>query len=211
MTPLRALFERELRLRARQGGWAVGAGLFVALGLLAPLAIGGEPQLLRDAGPGLLWLILGVSVFLGLEGLFEDDLRAGVIEEFILSPVSLPVVMMIKLTAAALFLMVPLLIAMPFLLIAYGGSLFGILALFLAAPGLVFTAGTVAALASGQRRGGPVLVFCALPLIIPALVFGPQAGTGGGLVPFLILAAYSLQAVAFCPFLTAAAMRTQLT
>ncbi|NNU15913.1 heme exporter protein CcmB [Parvularcula sp. ZS-1/3] len=210
MSPRMALFLREAALRARQGGWAVGAGLFLILGGLAPLAIGNERELLAEAGPGLLWLILGVSVFLGVEGLFEDDLTSGAFEQFILSRSSLAEVMLVKLGVAWVFLLIPLLVAAPILLLAYEASLAGILALILASPGLVFTAGVVSALSSGQRRGAPLLVFCAMPLIIPALVFGPQAGTGG-LVPFLILAAYSLQAIAICPFLSAAAIRLQLT
>lgn len=210
MTPRRALILREMTLRARQGGWAIGAGLFSALGALAPLAIGNEPQLLAAVGPGLLWLLLSVAVFLGVEGLFEDDLRAGAMEQFILSPIPLAEVMLIKLGVAWLFLLLPLLIAAPMLLLAYGASLAGVTALILASPGLVLTAGVIAAVASGQRRGAPILVFCALPLIIPALVFGPQAGEGG-LVPFFVLGAYSLQAVALCPFLSAAAIRLQLT
>ncbi|GGY47496.1 heme exporter protein CcmB [Parvularcula lutaonensis] len=209
MSARTALIRREAMLRARQGGWVIGAGLFAALGALTPLAIGNDAEVLKAAGPGLLWIILGLSVFLGVEGLFEDDLRSGVMEQLVLSPVSLAEAMLIKLAVAWVFLLVPLLVAAPMLLLAYGGSLLGVLAILLASPGLVFTAGTVGALASGQRRGAPLLVFCALPLIIPALVFGPQAGEAG-LIPFLILGAYSLQAIAICPFLTSAAIRLQL-
>ena len=210
MSTRQALFVREVTLRARQGGWAVGAGLFIALGTLAPLSIGSETALLSQVGPGVLWIILGVSVFLGVEGLFEDDLKGGVMEQLILSRTSLSEVMLVKLTVAWLFLALPLLLAAPLLLLAYGASLSGTFALLLASPGLVFTAGVVSALASGQRRGGPILVFCALPLIVPALVFGPQAGEAG-LLPFLVLAAYSLQALAVCPLLASAAIRLQLS
>ncbi|MEM9838652.1 MAG: heme exporter protein CcmB [Pseudomonadota bacterium] len=209
-SPATAVLVREITLRARHGGWAIGAGLFVALGALAPLAIGNAADLLATVGPGLLWIILGVSVFLGLEGLFEDDLVSGAMEQFALSPLGLTQVVLIKLIVAWLLLLVPLLLAAPVLLLGYGSSLIGILGLLLASPGLVFTAGTVSALASGPRRGGPLLVFCALPLIIPALVFGP-ASTSGELVPFLILGAYSFQAAAICPFLASAAIKLQLT
>lgn len=210
MSARRALLMREATLRARQGGWAIGVGLFTAIGTLAPLAIGSDGQMLAEVGPGLLWIILGLSVFLGTEGLFEDDLRSGAIDQVVLSPMSLTEAMLIKLAVAWAFLVAPLIVVMPVLLLGYGGSLLGVLALLLASPGLVFTAGTISALASGQRRGGPLLVFLALPLIVPALVFGPAAGEGGA-VPFLILGAYSLQALALCPFLTAAAVRLQLT
>jgi heme exporter protein B len=206
----KALLRRELRLRARQGGWAVSCGVFLAAGLMAPLAIGGEASLLAKAAPGVLWLLLGLSMFLGLEGLFEDDLRGGVFERLILSPLALSEVMLIKLAAAWAFQAGPLLIAVPALLLAYGAPPIGALAFLLASPGLVLTAGVVSALASGQRRGGPLLVFCALPLIVPALVFGPQAGEAG-LLPFLVLGAYSLLALAACPFLAAAAIRLQLS
>lgn len=210
MSPRSALLKREFLVRARQGGWAIGVGLFLALGALAPLAIGSDREVLEAAGPGLLWLVLGVSVFLGVEGLFEDDLRSGAMDQIILSPMSLAEAMLIKLGVAWLFLLVPLLLVMPILLLAYGGSPLGALGLLLGSPGLVLTAGTVSAIAAGQRRGAPLLVFLAMPLIVPALVFGPAAGDGS-LVPFLVLAAYSLQAVALCPFLCAAAIRLQLT
>lgn len=209
MSAAAAMFGREIALRARQGGWAIGAGLFVALGTLAPLAIGSEAALLATVGPGLLWIILGMAVFLGVEGLFEDDLAAGAMELFVLSPPGLTMAVLVKLVVAWGFLLAPLLVATPLLLLGYGSPPGGVLALILASPGLVFTAGTVSAIASGQRRGAPLLVFCTLPLIIPALVFGPQAGSGA-IVPYLILAAYSLQAAAVCPFLAAAAIRLQL-
>ncbi|MEM1409826.1 MAG: heme exporter protein CcmB, partial [Pseudomonadota bacterium] len=204
-----ALFRREAMLRARHGGWAVGAGLFAALGSLAPFAIGAEASLLASVGAGFLWIVLGIAVFLGVEGLFEDDLRSGAFEQFLLSPQGLVRAILMKMVVAWLFLLAPLGLVAPLLLIGYGSSLLGLLALGIASPGLVFTASVIAALASGQRRGAPLLVFCALPLIIPALVFGPQAGLGDA-VPFLALAAYSLQAVAICPFLAAAAIRVHL-
>lgn len=209
-SPITAVLVREVTLRARHGGWAIGAGLFIALGALAPLAIGSAADLLAAVGPGLLWIVLGVAVFLGVEGLFEDDLASGAMEQFTLSPIGLTRVVLIKLAVAWFFLLVPLLLAAPLLLLGYGSDLKGVLGLLLASPGLVFTAGTVSALSSGQSRGGPLLVFCALPLIIPALVFGPQT-VGDDIVPFLILGAYSFQALAICPFLTAAAIRLQLT
>ncbi|NRA29894.1 MAG: heme exporter protein CcmB [Parvularculaceae bacterium] len=210
MSMTAAILRRELSLRARHGGWAIGAGLFISLGTLAPLAIGNDGELLSSVGPGLLWIILGMSVFLGIEGLFEDDLTSGAMEQFVLSRSGLVVTILIKLAVAWLFLLLPLLIATPLLLIGYGSSLLGVLGLILASPGLVFTAGTVGAIASGQRRGAPLLVFCTLPLIIPALVFGPQTASGD-IVPYLILAVYSLQAVAICPFLASAAIRLQLS
>ena len=210
MTAGQALFKRELTLRLRSGGWSVGIGLLLVLGFLAPLAIGGDQQLLRQVGPGLLWVILGVSVFLGVEGIFEDDLSSGTIDLITLSSVSLTQAALLKLTVAWAVLAIPLLVAMPLLLLSYGSSLLGALALLLASPGMVFVAGTISALCTSQRRGAPLLVFLSLPLIIPPLVFGPAAGDGG-LVPFIILGAYSLQAIALCPSLTAAAIKLQLT
>ncbi|MEE4211982.1 MAG: heme exporter protein CcmB, partial [Parvularcula sp.] len=153
MSRREALWRREAILRFRAGGWAIGVGVFASLGALTPLALGGEAALLTAAGPGLLWIILGLSVFLGTEGLFEDDLRSGVIEQFALSPIALAEVMLVKLTVAWLFFTIPALLVMPILLLGYGAGLASWGALLLASPGLVFTAGTVAALAAGQRRG----------------------------------------------------------
>ena len=72
-------------------------------------------------------------------------------------------------------------------------------------------AGTIGALCAGVRRGTGLLVFLALPLFVPCLVFGPAtAGEAPG-APLLLLGAFSLQALAVCPFVAAGAIRAQTT
>lgn len=86
----------------------------------------------------------------------------------------------------------------------------GTLGFLLGTPGLALIAATLGALCAGMRRGTALIVFLAIPLLTPALVFGPASAGDATLVPLLVLAAFSLQALALCPFLAAAALKAQM-
>jgi heme exporter protein B len=70
-----------------------------------------------------------------------------------------------------------------------------------------------AALTVSLRRGGLLMAVLVLPLTIPVLIFGvaaASAASGGAapfLMPFLMLCAMSLFAIAAAPFAAAAALR----
>ena len=202
---------REWRLRARGGGWAASLGLFLGVCGLAPLAFGREAELLSAAGPGLVWIAAGLALLIGLDGLYEEERASGGLDVLRLSAVPLPLVVLAKAIAAWATAGLPLVLAAPLALVAYGRSaeeaLFGTLGLLLGTPALALLATAIGALAAGVRRGTGLVVFLCLPLFVPAFVLGPSsAGTapGGAL---LLLAAFSLQALAVCPFVGAAGLR----
>lgn len=210
-----ALFRRELALRLRGGGWAASLGLFAVAGGLAPLGLGRDAALLAQAGPGVLWLAASLSLLLGLDGLYEEDVRAGGLDVLRLSVLPLPLVMLVKMTAGWGAACLPLALASPVLLTAFGvppgAAAAGALGFLLGTPALALIAGTIGALCAGLRRGTGLLVFLALPLFVPALVFGPASAGDAPGAPLLLLAAFSLQTLAVCPFVAAAAMRSQAT
>ena len=207
-----ALLRREARLRARGGGWAASLGLFAAAGAVAPLALGRDAGLLAAAGPGVLWLAAALSVLLGLDGLYEEEVSGGGLDVLRLSPLPLPVVALVKMAAAWVSCGLPLVLLSPVLLYAFGAppgaGLRGALGFLLGTPALALLAGAAAALCAGLRRGTGLLVFLALPLFVPALVFGPAAAGAEPLGPLLFLGAFSLLCLAACPLVAAGALRS---
>lgn len=212
MNAMLAAFIREWRLRSRGGGWAAAVGLFAVAGGLSPLALGRDPELLTAAAPAVLWLSAILSLLIGLDGLYEEDFRAGGLAVYRLSPLPFPLVILLKTAAAWAASCLPLVLVSPVLLYALGAPdpVMGTLGFLFGTPGLALIAAALGGLCAGLRRGTALIVFLALPLLTPALVFGPASAGPEPLVPLLILGAFSLQALAICPFIASAALKAQM-
>lgn len=208
----RAIFIRELRLRWRGGGWAATAGLFTVAAGLAPLALGRELDVLAQTAPALLWLTACLSLLIGLDGLYEEDLRTGGLALYRLSETPFTLIILLKMVAAWVATCLPLVIISPFLLMTFGvpSPWIGALGFLLGTPALAMLSGALGALCAGMRRGTSLLVFLSLPLFAPALIFGPATLGPTPLAPLLFLAAFSLQAIAVCPFVAGAALKAQM-
>lgn len=212
MNAIRAIFVRELALRLRGGGWAAAAGLFIVATGLAPLALGRDAELLAATGPGVMWLAAALALLIGLEAAYEDDLRSGALGVYMLSPVPLPLVVLIRMAAQWLTACLPLCVLAPIMLAAFGAPnvLAGALGFWVGTPALALLAGATGAVCAGLRRGTALVVFLSLPLFLPALVFGPASAMADPQVPLLVLGAFSLQMLAVAPFFAAAALRNQM-
>ena len=209
--PLLSLLARECRLRLRGGGWAASLGLFAAACGLAPLALGREPQLIAAAGPAFVWIAAALATLLGLDGLYEEDRAGGALDVIRLGPAPLWTYVLAKAAAGWGAACLPIVLLSPLVFLGFGRSgaeaASGALGLLLGTPALALLAAALGALASGVRRGTGLVVFLGLPLFVPALVFGPDAAgerPGGAL---LLLAAFSLQALAVCPLIGALGLR----
>ena len=217
MSPLFALFRREMALAWGRGGGVLYSGAFYAgLSTLLPLAAGSEPQRLAALAPGVAFAALALSNLLSLERLFERDYEDGALDLLALGAPPLEAVCMVKCLAQFLAIGAPLAILAPVIAIALGAapalSPLIVLTALLGGLGFAFTGGVGAALALGARRGGLLIAVIVLPLFTPPVIFGAGAvqalATGlpwaAGLV---FLAAYSLAAVALSPFAMAAAVK----
>ncbi|MEM9421353.1 MAG: heme exporter protein CcmB, partial [Pseudomonadota bacterium] len=172
-----AIFLRELRLRLRGGGWAASLGLFSVFLMLSPLALGRDLSLLSNAAPALLWLTASLALLVGLDGLFEEDLRNGGLSLYRLTPLPLSMIILLKMAAGWVAACGPLILAAPALYFFFGVEpmLWGMAGFAVGTPALALLAGTIGALCAGLRRGAALLVFLCLPLFTPALVFGPAS------------------------------------
>ncbi|WP_185266160.1 heme exporter protein CcmB [Halopseudomonas xiamenensis] len=174
------LFCREWRLAWRRPGDLLNPLVFFALVVsLFPLAVGPEPSMLRAMAPGVIWVAALLATLLSLDGLFRSDYEDGSLEQWVLSPHPLALMVLVKvlhhwmMSGLAMVLLAPLF----GLMLALPLSSLPVLALtlLLGTPILSLLGAVGAALTVGLKSGGVLLALLILPLYIPVLILGTGA------------------------------------
>ncbi|WGV99489.1 heme exporter protein CcmB [Vibrio sp. YMD68] len=152
---------------------------FIIVITLFPLSIGPEPNLLARIAAGIVWVAALLSALLSLERLFRDDFQDGALEQMMLMPIPLPVVVISKVFAHWVLTGLPLIIISPLLLILlsldYETWKAVVLTLIIGTPALSFIGAIGVALTVGLQKGGVLLSLLILPLYIPILIFATSA------------------------------------
>lgn len=215
--PLFAIIRRDLLLAfRRRAEMANPLFFFVLVVTLFPLAVGAEPNLLQAMAPGVIWVSALLAALLSLEGMFRSDFEDGSLEQLILSPHPLSVLVLGKVLAHWLVTGLPLILIAPLLALFLGlpdkamPTLW--LTLILATPVLSLIGAIGVALTVGLRRGGMILSLLVLPLYIPVLIFASGAvdRAASGLpvsAQINILLAMLCTALVLTPLPTAAALK----
>jgi len=189
---------------------------FVIVVSLFPLGIGPELDTLRLIAPGVMWVGALLASMLALEQLFSADHRDGTLEQMLLTPQPLSLLVIGKVIAHWLITGLPLVILSPLLGLQYDMSPEALqvlmIALLLGTPTLSLLGAIGAALTLGLRSGGVLVALLVLPLYIPVLIFGAGAveatASGlGGQAHLSMLGAILLLALLGTPLATAAALR----
>jgi heme exporter protein B len=189
---------------------------FIIVVSLFPFGVGPEPNLLRAIAPGVIWVAALLSCMLSLNRLFAADHADGTLEQMLLAPVPLGLIVAAKVAAHWLVSGLPLVFIAPVLALQFDlhQSLLGVLCLSLAlgTPVLSLVGAIGAALTLGLRGGGVLLALLVLPLYVPVLIIGAgaldAASAGQSPAPhFLLLAAMLVLAGAFAPWAIGAALR----
>ncbi|MFH1819745.1 MAG: heme exporter protein CcmB [Pseudomonadota bacterium] len=192
---------------------------FVIVASLFPLGVGPEPKLLRAMAPGILWVAALLASMLSLGRLFDADYADGSLEQLMLAPEPLALVVIGKVMAHWLISGLPLVLIAPVIALQFdlpAGSLGTLLlALLLGTPLLSLIGAIGAALTVGVRGGGVLVSLLVLPLYVPVLIFGAGAvdasATGMDASGHLsILGALLLLGMVLAPWATAAALRISL-
>jgi len=175
-----ALVQRDLRLAARGRADAVTSLVFfVIVASLFPLGIGADLKVLRDIGPGVVWVAALLASLLSLPRLFVADYADGTLEQLLLVPQPLSVLALAKVLAHWLTTGLPLVLLSPLLGVQYGLSADAIgtlvVALLLGTPTLSLIGAIGAALTLGLRGGNVLTALLVLPLNAPVLIFGAGA------------------------------------
>lgn len=223
-TPLsacRALLARDLRLIWRRRGDALNPMLFAVMVVaLFPFALGPEPQVLQRIAPGTVLVALLLAGLLNLDSLFRSDLEDGSLEQLVLSPQPLALLLGCKIAVHWFTTALPLLVIAPLLgeLLHLDAATRPVLwiALLLSTPLLSLIGAVCVALTVGMRRSGMLLALLVLPLYVPVLIFAAGACNAAQnslptLAPLLWLSAGLALSVVLAPLACAAALKISLT
>jgi heme exporter protein B len=190
---------------------------FLIVVSLFPLGVGTEKETLRQLGPGVVWVAALLASMLALERLFEGDFRDGTLEQMLLTPQPLAVLVLGKVFSHWLLTGLPVVLIAPLVGLQYNlpDQMLGamMLSLLIGTPVLSLVGAIGAALTLGLRGGGILLSLLVLPLYIPVLVYGSGAVTVSAIdladvQPYLsLLIAFLLLALVFSPLAAAAALR----
>lgn len=214
-------FKRDMVLAFRRKSELVNPLIFfLIVASLFPIGVSPEPNFLSQLAPGLLWVAALLATLLSMESLFKSDFEDGSLEQLLLSPQPLFLIVLSKVAAhwlmsgLALTLIAPLLGVMLFL--PSEGMPGLMLSLLLGTPTLSLIGAIGAALTVGLRRGGVLISLLVLPLYIPVLIFGSSAVqaavTGLPLSGYLsLLGALLALALALAPIAAGAALRISVS
>jgi heme exporter protein B len=216
-----SLIRRDLTLVWRRRGDALNPILFALIVVaLFPLALGPEPDNLRRIAAGTVFVAMLLSGLLALDTLFRGDYEDGSLEQLVLSPHPLALLLACKIAVHWLTTALPLLIAAPILaeMLNLPHAVLPVLliALAMATPLLSLIGAVCVALTVGMRRSGMLLALLVLPLYVPVLIFGAgacnaaQAGIGF-VAPLLWLGAGLVLSLVIAPLACAAALRISLS
>lgn len=192
---------------------------FVMVVSLFPLGVGPEMDMLRKMAAGVVWVAALLASMLALGRMFSADYLDGTLEQMLLAPQPLSVLVLGKILAHWMLSGLPLALMAPVLGLQFNMSpeaLWVLIAsLLLGTPILSMIGAVGAALTLGLRGGGVLVSLLVLPLCIPVLIFGTGAveavSSGMSVSPhLLLLGALLVLASAFTPWVTAFALRISM-
>lgn len=212
-----AALRRDLLLTFRRRNDIINPlAFFLMVGILFPLGVSPEASLLSKLAPGVVWVAALLASLLSVDGIFRSDFEDGSLEHMLVSPQSLLLLVLAKVTTHwlisgfCLALVSPILGLMLFLPSEGYTSL--VYSLLLGTPTLSLIGAIGAALTVGLRKGGILISLLVLPLYIPVLIFGASSVHAGSMgLPIqgylALLAAMLALSIALAPFAIVAALK----
>jgi heme exporter protein B len=214
------LLRRQLLLAVRRPIEIGNPLLFFAMVVaLFPLGLGPAPDQLAGFAPGVLWITALLSNLLTSDGVFRSDYDDGSLEQLLLAPQPLYLLVLAYIgahwltTGLLLGVLAPVFALMLNLPVAALGTL--VTSLLLGTAVLSLLGGIGAALTVGLKRGGMLISLLILPLYMPVLIFGSAAVQAAvsdiPAGPYLaILGAMLCLAIALAPLAVAAGLRISI-
>jgi heme exporter protein B len=220
LSMFRWIVTRDLTLAWRRRADVLSTLIFFVIVVsLFPLGIGPESQLLRSIAPGVVWVAALLASMLSLNRVFANDYSDGTLEQMLLTPQPLYLVVMGKVVAQWLVSELPLVLIAPLIGVQFDlptDTLFVLfISLLIGTPILSLIGSVGAALTLGLRGGGVLIALLILPLYIPVLIFGAGAVDASiiGVSPqanLYLLGALLAVSIVFAPWATSAALRISL-
>jgi len=192
---------------------------FVMVVVLFPLGIDPSAEFLSPVAGGIIWCAAALSVVISVESMYKESYLDGTLTQLIVSGLSLPWLILIKVGVYWGAMMLPLLLLTPVftqMLFLPSDSLFMLLAtLLLGTPGLFLIGSIGAALTVSLRQGAMLMVLLILPFYFPIIIFSTAAIKAmqlglpyGGLLA--LLGAISLLALVVSPVMTSLCIKASV-
>ena len=211
------ILKRDLLLAfRRRSDVATTVFFFLMVASLFPLGIGPEAAVLSNIAPGVLWVAALLAGMISLTRMFAADFTDGSLEQLLLAPQPLAVLVSAKILAHWLVCGLPVVLLAPLIGLQYtlpSETLWVLVwSLLLGTPSLSLIGAIGAALTLGVRGSGLLVALLVLPLYIPVLIFGAGAVAASqhgmsAQAHLSLLAACSLLSLVLAPLATAAALR----
>ena len=215
-----AILRRDLLLAFRHRGEIANPVLFFFMVVtLIPLGLTPEASRLAEIAPGILWVMALLASLLSVEGMFQSDYRDGTLEQMMILPQPLYLMVLAKILAHWLVTGLPLTLLAPvlgmMLSLPEAGYLPLVLSLLMGTAVLSLVGAIGAALTVALRKGGLLLSLIVMPLYMPILIFGAstvQRAVDGFPVegPLAIMGALLAFSLLVSPFATAGALRVSM-
>ena len=214
----KTIFYRDLMLAMRHKTEILTTLFFFIIVIsLFPLGVGIDKALLQKMAPGVAWIAALLASMLALERLFSSDYEDGTLEQMLLSPQPLFIIVLAKVFAHWVLTGLPLVLIAPLVGLQYHLDtetiLMMMLSLLLGTPILSLLGAIGAALTLGLRGGGVLISLLVLPLYIPVLIYGAGAVADSMLSHnnvqsyLLLLSGFLIMTLVLTPWATAAALR----
>jgi heme exporter protein B len=215
-----ALLRRDLLLAwRRRGDIAMPVLYALIVTTLFPFALGPEDALLTRIAGGVVLVTVLLAMLLALDNLLRGDIEDGSLEQLLLAPQPLALMLGMKILAHWLTAALPLIVAAPLLagMLHLPAAVLPVLvlALLLATPMLSLLGAILVALTAGTRRSGMLLALMLLPLCVPVVIFAAGAVSAAQqglpwLAPIAWLGAALALTLVLAPLACAAALRLAL-
>jgi heme exporter protein B len=174
------VLRRDLLLAfRRRGELANPLVFFLIVVTLIPLAISPSPVELAKIAPGILWVMALLATLLSMDGLFQSDYQDGSLEQMMISPQPLYLLVLAKVLAHWLVTGIPLTLMSPLLGVMLSLPEVGyfplMVGLLIGTAALSLFGAIGAALTVAIHGGGILLSLIVVPLYMPVLIFGTGA------------------------------------
>jgi len=212
---------RDLRLSLRRRGDVAQPILFAIMVItLFTLATSADPKKMAELAPGIIWVAILLSSLLSLDSIYRSDFDDGSLEQMLMSPAPLSLLLAARIlvhwisTVLPLVILTPLFAQMLFLPADLLAPL--MVSLMVGTPLISLIGAVIAALTVGIRHSGMLLALLALPLYVPVLVFGAGSVVAASqglawLGAISLLAAGLVIAIVLAPIAAASAIKISLT
>lgn len=215
------LFKKELArswlLAYRHRSYILNAlFFFIIIVSLFPLALSPSDTLLKLMAPAVIWVAILLAHLLSFSQLFVNDYLDGSLDQYLLNPEPLSVLIFFKILFHWLMLMIPVMLVIPCIALMYHlawhTTLILLATLLLGTPTLVYLGAIMAALTVSLRSNGLLLGLLLLPLYVPVLVFATMAVTAAekgvsASAELAILMAMLLLTLVLAPVVVSSALR----